>query len=499
MVGPTSVLQSTLLAVLALLVPPGPGLQEPGRPNPRPNEDPRRFDNDTLIRTWVRNEALSGPIPKEPRPASPPPIRPTDFLVVDAAGPEEQAWPAFITRYVLDPGSSVPVEGSVAPWGEAKWHRAKMPAQGELKGEFCFAASVIHADQHGVWMARLPGASALFVNGEGFVGDPERRGYLGVPVELRAGDNSVLVAGIEGGFELEFWKPPARIVMGTWDLAHPFLYRGCATDFGLELEMPLFNASVETVGYLHYHYGHAQCDDGSLVPVLTDWRDGGYLAPLGMIIKASYLFGTRDVDAGSECEHFLVPITAQDQNDADADRRVIELSEGSARERAGIAPSWSDLGLDAWTILVYGTMGSTEYQATTLALTRYYQQRLWYRSNICLRILPDTVFMNPDPEIDESQGTAIVFGDSSVNAVIGRPWAPATQPSSDGPPILKVTAPPRMGPKRARPPFGVFSAPDARTLRLLYAVDPFFSLQPGVREAAFAAGHAPAGGIVRRW
>lgn len=506
MVGPTAVITSTLLALLAALLPRGTWLQDPSRQESHPSEDPDRFNNDALVRAWGRDNTLTGSVPKEPRPAPPPPIRPTNYLVVDAGGPDDDALQAFVCKHLLDRSSPAPVDGSPAPLGEAKWHRVAMPAQGELKGEFRFAFSTIHTDQRDVWIARAPGASALFVNGEGFIGDPERRGFLGVPVELRAGDNRVFVAGIEEGFELEFWKPSTRIVLGTWALCHPFLDRGCATNIDLELEMPIFNASVETAGSLHYHYGHAQCDDGSLVPHLTDWRDGGYLAPLGMIQKGSYLFGTRDGDAGSDCAKFLVPLCAQEEKDSDADRRVVRLAEGDARDRKGIAPSWTDAGVDPWTLLVYGTMGSAEDQATTLALARYYQQRIWYHSNICPRIVPDTLFMDPKEEIDESQGTAIIFGGSSMNGVIGQPWLPAKETSAEGKaalgerdPLLKVTAPPRAGPRRARPPFGVFSAPDARTLRLLYAVDPLTSLNAGVRAAAFSVDSERGTKVLRRW
>jgi hypothetical protein len=35
------------------------------------------------------------------------------------------------------------------------------------------------------------------------------------------------------------------------------------------------------------------------------------------------------------------------------------------------------------------------------------------------------------------------------------------------------------------PPVGFFSAPDARTLRLLYAVDPFFDLDAGTAGAEY--------------
>ena len=51
-------------------------------------------------------------------------------------------------------------------------------------------------------MANLQGASHLFVNGELFTGDVERRGYRGVPVYLRKGRNDVYALGIDGVFSL---------------------------------------------------------------------------------------------------------------------------------------------------------------------------------------------------------------------------------------------------------------------------------------------------------
>jgi hypothetical protein len=61
-----------------------------------------------------------------------------------------------------------------------------------------------------------------------------------------------------------------------------------------------------------------------------------------------------------------------------------------------------------------------------------------------------------------------------------------------------VSAPEAGKSAQAAISLGVFSAPDSRALRLLYAIDPFVSLQPGVKEAAFAAGDTPAVGVVRR-
>jgi hypothetical protein len=487
-----------LLALLAVLVPCRPRLQDPGRREPRPNEDLRRFDNDTLARAWGYDNTLAGSIPKEPRPASPAPIRPDEYLVVEAGASDQQAWEAFVIRYVLDRNSPVPGEGSPAPLGEAKWHRVKMPTQGELKAEIRFAYATLHSDRREVRMARLPGASVLFVNGEGVIGDPERRGFLGVPVELRAGDNQVFVAGIKGGFELEFWKPETRVVMNTFGLGYPHLGYPNLMDLGAGLVLPIFNASTEPVVDLHCHYGHACCDDGRLVPRVTDWQDGGRLAPLGMCLKHLPLFDF-DERVREDCEVLLVPLCVQDAPDTDADRRVACLHIGDEGMRPTTHPRWDDARLASGSRFVYGTRGTEEDRATSLALARYCQQRLWYWTNLCPTLVSDEQFQTPtEMEVLNWGANAFLFGDARTNAITASLSFPSEEPSSEEPTLLRVRAPLREEPAKARAALGVFSGHDARTMRLLYAVDPFFSLRPGVKEAAFAVGETPTGAVVRR-
>jgi hypothetical protein len=115
--------------------------------------------------------------------------------------------------------------------------------------------------------------------------------------------------------------------------------------------------------------------------------------------------------------------------------------------------------------------------------------------------------MNPGLEdINESEGSAIVFGGPAVNGVVGQPWlrggklpSEKDAASTAAEKLLSVTAPPKTSSGRVRPPFGNFSAPDIRTLRLLYGVDPLSSLGPGVRRAAFAVDGETGTKIVRRW
>ena len=108
-------------------------------------------------------------------------------------------------------------------------------------------------------MANLEGASHLFVNGELFVGDVERRGYRGVPVFLRKGRNDVFVLGIDRAFALSFWQPSTRVVMADWDCFLPRreedLHQPLAELLMGSLFVPVFNVSTETCHHLHRHYG----------------------------------------------------------------------------------------------------------------------------------------------------------------------------------------------------------------------------------------------------
>jgi len=452
-----------------------------------PVEDVRRFDDETLLRAWgSEGVGIGGPAPNPPRPAPTPSIRPEDYFVVEVDGPQEPDWSAFVCQFLIDDSGPAPTDAAWGPLHESRWHRAKAPPNGELRGGFRFASTSFCVVECGVWMARLSGASALFVNGEGFIGDLERRGLLGVPVQLREGDNQVFVAGIEGGLELEFWKPATRFVIGTWDLKYPSLEQGCTNRFGEDLVAAIFNTSNTPASSVHYHYGHAQCDDGHVVPHLSDWRDGGTIAPLGLTLRGSHLFGFREGDAGEECEKFLVPLCAYAENDADADRRVVLLEIGDAPLRRPPPPCWPDRKPDRCALLVYGTKGTEADQATSLAVARYHQQRLWYWSDIWPMLIPDDQFLFPEQiGIHEWKGTAFVFGNTRTNAVLEKHPGRPKVPTQDREPTLEVTSPQGSSPRSGSEQFGVLSAPDARTLRLLYAVDPFTDLGPHDRSAVF--------------
>jgi len=454
---------------------------------------------------FLASSLPAAPLGQGENPRSPPAIRPERWLVVDPGGPPQPAMDAFVCKYLLDRESPTPTPGSAGPLGDARWTEATMPEHGELGGELGFAFTTVHSDHDDVRMARLPGAGALFVEGEGYVGDPERRGFQGVPVHLRAGENRIFVAGIRGGFELELRKPATRMVIGAWDFSCPWMSRGDKFDRDGALAVPIFNASTSPAKSLHYLYGHAQPDDGHAAPIANERRDGGSIAPLCFDVRSSYLFGGLEFDDQDripcEWDQVLVPLAARDEEDADADRRVIRLKVGELHSRAGVEPSWTDADANSDTFLVYGTIGSEEDWATSLALARYFQQRLWYWSKICPQVVSDEEFLNPAKHgLDESRGNAIVLGSPRTNAVVGWSWSSApSPPATDEPARLEVSAPPRSDAKRVKPPFGTWSAPDARTMRLLYAVDPFFALKAGERRAAFEADPKTKAGIVRRW
>ncbi len=75
-------------------------------------------------------------------------------------------------------------------------------------------------------LARLQGASTLFVNGDGFVGDVYRYGWPGVPVALRAGRNEIYVTGIRGAFQFELQEPSGALILDEYDGTRPDLLVG---------------------------------------------------------------------------------------------------------------------------------------------------------------------------------------------------------------------------------------------------------------------------------
>src|SRR5260221_721298 len=151
-----------------------------------------------------------------PRPARPiqPPIVPEHWLVLrrESNSTLEQVF----ARHLLDPESSLPTVQALNPGG-LPWQLIDTKCPAGVVAAF----TRVSVPRDEVRMARLTGGETLFVNGDGFVGDVSKRGFRGVPVLLRKGDNDLYVLGIPDSFELELWCQQTRVVVGTWDIAWP--------------------------------------------------------------------------------------------------------------------------------------------------------------------------------------------------------------------------------------------------------------------------------------
>ncbi len=206
---------------------------------------------------------LGWPLPSQ-RLADPPPIVPSEWLVARAGGLDAAA---IVARHLVD--------GAQAPEAGDAW---------EVRGDVAHLVDVVAAYAQvespvaEVRMAKLTGGDVLVVNGEPFPGDPERRGLEGVPVALRAGTNELYVFGAPQGFVLELWKPRGRLVVGNWDADWP---PPEIEDSLFDIErVPIYNASLERVEGLHFHYGDPVADPQALAFDWNEWSDGASILPL---------------------------------------------------------------------------------------------------------------------------------------------------------------------------------------------------------------------------
>jgi len=274
------------------------------------------------------------------------------------------------------------------------------------------ATTIVSVDDAHVRMARLSGAELLFVNGEAFVGDPERRGYEGVPVALRAGANELVVSGFSGAFELQLWEPESRIVLATWDVWYPR-----AGAYPCDLVVPLFNASLLPCPSVHSHYDNANLDDDSM-PRPNEWRDGGAIAPLCLVKKGGYLLSLGDSLDDFGADGALFPVCAFEYGDTNAARRVFRVRKavaGSMQRPPRPARLPVTLGLSS--AIVYGTQGDAGQNAASLAVARFLQQLLWYQADIVPHVLSDEVRLTePYSDILDEQWTVILIGNEATNA-----------------------------------------------------------------------------------
>lgn len=303
-----------------------------------------------------------------------------------------------LARCVLAPESVTPFAST--PQSNSRWVRC----EGELPPDVALACTTLTSDGDVVRMARLIGAETLYVNGSGFHGDPERRGFGGVPIALRSGANRMVIAGIRDRFTLELEDPITPLRIATWDPAWPGFIDD--EDDYYDVSYPVFDATTSPVRFLHVHYGHATPEGGDCVPKANDWRDGAPLAPLSMHMGKSYwddLFGEVKCTPPSHCEFVVARVYVFEDDDGNgsdesrADRQLIRRS--TVKSDVEMYP-WSnrnplvaDRGLLDRTgtklVLVYGTQGSPEEVEARLSRARLDQQRMWYRYRLVPPIFSD--------------------------------------------------------------------------------------------------------------
>ncbi len=150
-------------------------------------------------------------------------IVPKNWLViepVDKSGRRPLRPDAVFEKHLLARDAAPPKKDEVLRGENEKdcaWKEATAKDDGTLEGKIGWAYTAIVSELGDVWMAKLSGASQLYVNGAGFVGDAYGYGFGGVPIELRKGRNDVYVGGVRGSFRLELWKPENKLFVASWD------------------------------------------------------------------------------------------------------------------------------------------------------------------------------------------------------------------------------------------------------------------------------------------
>jgi hypothetical protein len=440
--------------------------EPPAWPPNRVPLQPRAKNDAEWIAAWRKSgsdETMFGPVPDVPA-GLVPAIRPQRWRALPGAMSESEAMNVHLTSAK-----------------DREWLDSVASAKGGLDGDFGLAVAEIESEHDEVRFARLAGASLLLVNDEPFQGDPERRGYEGVPVALRKGANTIVVAGIEGGFELEFWKPQTRLVIATWDIWCPRTVQG-AYDFasgGLDdtVNVQVFNASLETARSIHFHYGPVGVRS-TFTPPLAHWNDNDHISPLAMFSKYGFALEIGGTAPSSEEGETWFPMAAFCEVDLDADRRIVPLTLRGSRAvaRPSRPPAWPALrNAIGWHhLLVHGTSGNPKDANATLALARFWQQRCWYRWDPYALLVSDKQYMAHAgyPRGGPKHSPATLFGSATTNSAIASAlgWF-----DSDPSTSREVSFIPDIGSWEGDSPskLGMVHWTDAASMHLALAIDPF--------------------------
>lgn len=261
-----------------------------------------------------------------------------------------------------------------------------MPPIGELEGSFDLAHGRLYMEGEEVRFLRLSGAELALINGELIRGDSERRDWSGFPVVLRPGWNTIWVLGIDGGFELDLWKPRTRMVLGTW-APNVETRSERLDDADATLFLPLFNASTRAADGVHFHYYRAYSEDSDPFREIN-WADGAWCEPLAMVSNRSYLFDWKEPVPAGDTVYATVEVYAS--QDSLTDTRDIPL------RTAEPLPSWPDAERESIWPALRGEPGAPVYfvhhsrvgDGTALAAARFCQQDLWYRTGVLAAVVP---------------------------------------------------------------------------------------------------------------
>jgi hypothetical protein len=317
-------------------------------------------------------------------------IRPRRWSVWRGEVARSESRLAMVDRLLRANASSARAEPMDGATVDETW--IDVDANDHVAGPVAIASAIVTMDEAGVWMAKLAGGELLLVNREPFHGDPERRGYEGVPVALTAGENRIEVLEAPTGFEFELWRPASPLVIAWWDLWFPRNREFAAhRDRADELLVPIFNASREHAASMLQFSRAARSGPTEL----EGSQARRPIVPLGLAVHgAVWPFFTTTVD-DFRGELVYVALSAFSNPASEADRRVIRfhatpasitdrpsrsLSEGPICEfiEGSDVSAQVDVGPRRARAIVYGTQGDEATDRALLALARFVQQRLWY-------------------------------------------------------------------------------------------------------------------------
>lgn len=347
-----------------------------------------------------------GPI--EPKPAAPRNL--TSWLVVESGHADAAlVLDAVREHYLFPPEAPSPRPEETFLDARGEVHRWAQRENGAAQ----VAYTGMSSERRQVVMAGLRGAGVLYVNGRPFVGDLERRGDRGVPIELREGQNELFVAEIDGEFELELWEPETPLVIADWAVRHttlgenPNLWHFCG------LRIPVFNATTQPLARVDIHHRGLVPEGGRFPPGLghpmTDNITFGALPPLCQAELTAQVTVARQVEEANEpvpdgSSAALLEVRCRYEGPAGSNHveEILRVPYAAPAPHHELGPLTrrSPPGTRAsirhrveGTTIVYGSSGSAAETELLLAQARWIQQRAWYRWSVTPEVRRDVDYL----------------------------------------------------------------------------------------------------------